>query len=386
MLNKAAVHEGKESYPDYWRAKQYYLAAQGAYRNVATPTHTAAIDQGLANCEKALASFKATDVLPQLVAKIAERCAEQNPEEAGLYYGEAQRIAAQLENANALSDALKADLGTSLDGCQDAGQIAEASTARTTTPAEGTPAADQQSRSITPSAPSASEGTAVGEAVGDLQQLSNSEENSDAATPQTSRTIPEGTPTTSSPTATRSAADASSTTATPVKPKASFLAERAPAPTTNPVARTRGMDDSDPSVAAPTGTPEQMKALEKGKTLFDKSRKSGSTYEAQKAFEYLTQAGTARDGEANYMLGILCHTGDGTLQDDPLALALAKESALQGYAGGHYLYASLLLLNENKVDSVTAKKSLNVAATKGFPAATDKLLQLRNSLTARLRN
>ncbi len=387
LLNKAAHHEGTKSYPDIWRAKQYYLDAKNGYRDVASDEEMADIDKKLDECNNALATFKATDALPQLVAKISQRCADQNPEEAGLYYSEAQRIADQLASQNALTDALKTGLGTSLDGCQNAGAIADASTARALSPAEEGNAegddSDTQARSLTPATqPAAGD---VGEAVGDLKELATNNTAEEAApiTPQAPATTTAGGSSTPQTARTTQQPAANTSPSTAKKPRGSFLAERTGA-STNPVARTRGMDDSQP--APPTGTPEELKALEKGKALFEKSRKTGSLYEAQKAAEYLTAANKARDGEANYMLAYLCHTGEGVIQDDPLAMALAKESALQGYAGGHYLYASLLLQNKNKVDSVTAKQSLNIAATKGFPAATDKLRELQNSLTARLRN
>jgi TPR repeat protein len=128
----------------------------------------------------------------------------------------------------------------------------------------------------------------------------------------------------------------------------------------------------------------QLEYLEKGIALFEKQRLSNSQYEAKKAAEYLEKAGPARTGAAAYMLSVLYNEGKGVEEDEKKAITYAQESALQGYPGGHYLYAALLLDNENAVDSVTAKKSLNIAASKGHPEATNLLYELMQP-AARLR-
>ena len=134
--------------------------------------------------------------------------------------------------------------------------------------------------------------------------------------------------------------------------------------------------------AKPTKT--QLQHLEKGIALFEKQRISNSNYEAQKAAEYLEKADIARTGAAAYMLSTLYNQGKGVKENQEKAMVYAKESALKGYPGGHFVYAALLLENANPVDSTTAKKSLNIAAGKGHPDATNLLYQLMQP-AARLR-
>ena len=131
-------------------------------------------------------------------------------------------------------------------------------------------------------------------------------------------------------------------------------------------------------------TKAQLQYLEKGIALFEKQRISNSNYEAIKAAEYLEKAGPARTGAAAYMLAVLYNQGIGVKIDESKANTYAKESALKGYPGGHFVYASLLLKNANPVDSTTARKSLDIAAGKGHPDATNLLYQLTQP-AARLR-
>ncbi|MEZ4686339.1 MAG: protein phosphatase 2C domain-containing protein [Bacteroidia bacterium] len=142
--------------------------------------------------------------------------------------------------------------------------------------------------------------------------------------------------------------------------------------------------ESTATTSSPKPTTNQLQYLEKGIALFEKQRISNSNYEATKAAEYLEKAGPARTGAASYMLSVLYHNGKGVDKNDKKAMQFARESALQGYPGGHYLYAAMLLDNENAVDSVTAKQSLNIAASKGHPEATNLLYQLMQP-AARLR-
>ena len=175
-------------------------------------------------------------------------------------------------------------------------------------------------------------------------------------------------------------------TADKVKSKSS---EATSAPATNQVARvadatTEARPESTATTTSPKPTKQQLQYLEKGIALFEKQRISNSNYEAQKAAEYLEKAGPARTGAAAYMLSALYNSGNGVNKSNEKAMKYAKESALQGYPGGHYLYASMLLKNENPVDSVTAKQSLNIAASKGHPEATNLLYELMQP-AARLR-
>lgn len=175
----------------------------------------------------------------------------------------------------------------------------------------------------------------------------------------------------------------------PAKSTNTTIATKEPAKsvkaTEKPVAANANAESTDAAtVVSSKPTTTQLQALEKGIALFEKQRLSNSNYEAIKAAEYLEAAGTARTGAAAYMLAVLYNQGTGVKENQTKAAAFSKESALKGYPGGHFIYASLLLKNENPVDSTTARKSLNVAAGKGHPDATNLLYQLTQP-AARLR-
>ncbi|MFK7972512.1 MAG: protein phosphatase 2C domain-containing protein [Bacteroidia bacterium] len=164
-----------------------------------------------------------------------------------------------------------------------------------------------------------------------------------------------------------------------------------PAKTESVAANTSADNNATPAVTTDASvsklvkpTKAQLEYLEKGIALFEKQRISNSNYEATKAAEYLDKAGPARTGAAAYMLSVLYNQGKGVKENEAKAFEYSKESALKGYPGGHYVYASILLKNENVVDSTTAKKSLNIAASKGHPDATNLLYQIMQP-TARLR-
>ena len=113
-------------------------------------------------------------------------------------------------------------------------------------------------------------------------------------------------------------------------------------------------------------------ALEKGIRLFDKASKSGSNYEYKYSAINLEKAGSALDGKGAYMLAYLYHHGLGVDRDGQKALNYAGLSARKNWPSGHYLYAHLLLLRNNAVDSVTALKSLRLAANKEYEPAIVK--------------
>jgi TPR repeat protein len=120
----------------------------------------------------------------------------------------------------------------------------------------------------------------------------------------------------------------------------------------------------------------QQKALEDGKSLFRKSSKSKSAYEAKRAAEYLAQAGPAADGEAFYMLAVLHHQGLGLEQDVEKALEYAELSKKNEYTGGYFLYGVYLLERKNSIDSTNAINAIKIAAQRGHEGAKAKLQEL----------
>lgn len=125
-----------------------------------------------------------------------------------------------------------------------------------------------------------------------------------------------------------------------------------------------------------TRTSSNSSALSRGKQLFDKAKSSQSNYEYQKAAEYLEEAGGALDGKGAYLLAHLYNSGKGVERDPVKALQYAQRSAQLGWPSGHYLYAHLLLLRENRIDTLTAVSSLRKAAETSHIEAMNRLKQL----------
>ena len=119
-------------------------------------------------------------------------------------------------------------------------------------------------------------------------------------------------------------------------------------------------------------------SLEKGIRLFDKASVSGSNYEYKYSIINLEKAGSAIDGKGAYMLAYMYHNGLGTDRNTSKALSYAKLSARKNWPAGHYLYAHLLLLRNNRIDTTTALKSLRIAADNRFEPAMVRLYEVEN--------
>ncbi|MEL6652889.1 MAG: hypothetical protein AAFQ87_18970, partial [Bacteroidota bacterium] len=83
------------------------------------------------------------------------------------------------------------------------------------------------------------------------------------------------------------------------------------------------------------------------------------------------------DGPGSYMLAYMFHMGLGVAKDEAKALQYAQKSALKNWPAGHFLYAHLLLARANPRDTLTAKASLERAASQNYPDAIYRLQQLR---------
>ena len=123
-------------------------------------------------------------------------------------------------------------------------------------------------------------------------------------------------------------------------------------------------------------TNERRRSLADGKSLFEQAKLSGSKSQYQSSIEHLEDAGSALDGSGAYLLSVMYHEGRSGTTDERKALDYAQKSALKGYAQGHFYYAHLLLLRERRGDTITAIKSLQVAAQAEHIEAINRLNQM----------
>jgi protein phosphatase len=162
------------------------------------------------------------------------------------------------------------------------------------------------------------------------------------------------------------------------KPAASVAA-----PATRPDARTRSVAPAGGEArrtaapaAAPAATSAQKSALKEGKDLYRRARAQNSAYLYKQSAAKLEAAGPALDGEGAYLVAYLLHSGSGVKKNESRALQYAKQSALEGWPAGQYLYAHLLLARGNRADTATAIGSLRQAAAQNYPDAIYRLQQL----------
>ncbi|MEL7531261.1 MAG: hypothetical protein AAFN10_08145 [Bacteroidota bacterium] len=131
---------------------------------------------------------------------------------------------------------------------------------------------------------------------------------------------------------------------------------------------TRGMD---PEVESGLN-----KYLSEGQRLYVRAKDESSNYLYKLSAENLLEAEAILDGPGSYMLAYMYHMGYGIPKDKAKALQYAQKSALKNWPAGHYLYAHLLLARQNPRDSLTAKASLERAASLNYPDAIFRLQQL----------
>ena len=131
---------------------------------------------------------------------------------------------------------------------------------------------------------------------------------------------------------------------------------------------TRGMD---PAVESGLN-----KYLSEGQRLYVRAKDESSNYLYKLSAENLLEAEAILDGPGAYMLAYMHHMGYGIPKDKAKALQYAQKSALKNWPAGHYLYAHLLLERKNPRDSLTAKASLERAASLNYPDAIYRLQQL----------
>lgn len=131
---------------------------------------------------------------------------------------------------------------------------------------------------------------------------------------------------------------------------------------------TRGMD---PEVESGLN-----KFLSEGQRLYVRAKDQNSNYLYKLSAENLLEAEAVLDGPGAYMLSYMYHMGYGIQKDEAKALQYAQKSALKNWPAGHYLYAHLLLARKNERDSLTAKASLERAASLNYPDAIYRLKEI----------
>lgn len=350
--------EQKGEYPGNWRAREYYKEIQLNYGDLLDSLGMMELGKKINACNEAMASYPPAQSFNQLLAKGQELCNEGAKEEAELFFTEAQGFANVIQK----DDILLAEVSKCMERpvAQENPEqttpaseaIADANTAENTTP-------ETSSRGLEPA------NAATNANARKAEPIANNTVSGSPATPQTNL----------QPTAANPLTPQVAQTGTPAANASggSFLAETAiPVGATQ---MTRG--GSNARMAGIPATMEaQQKMLENGKSLFRKSAKSKSAFEAKRAIEYLEQAGPAADGEAFYMLATLYHQGMGVEQDKAKAIEYAELSKKSEYTGGYFLYGVYLLDTKNPIDKANAQKAIKIAAQRGYQPAIAKLAEL----------
>lgn len=199
-----------------------------------------------------------------------------------------------------------------------------------------------------------------------------------AETPETNKEVKkeESTDTAPAKTQTRAIPPATKTQTQNTNPKPAELATASRVRKSEPVTRsaspsginTRGMD---PEVESSLN-----KFLSEGQRLYVRAKDQSSNYLYKLSAENLLEAEAILDGPGAYMLSYMYHMGYGIPKDEAKALQYAQKSALKNWPAGHYLYAHLLLARNNARDSLTARASLERAASLNYPDAIYRLQQL----------
>ncbi|MEM6261518.1 MAG: protein phosphatase 2C domain-containing protein [Bacteroidota bacterium] len=325
LIRQGEDFEATGDYPGYWKASELYSQLLSTYPDAVDSVKVANM---LAGVREKMGKISDPEAFSQLLARASHFCGQAQSAEAESYFD----LAAGFVGNNAQQQELNQQIADCDNSANVPANLAENDTATPQTPSSESDEATQAESTI-----SSVDETAV-EAP---------------ASPAIATTQPENAVANTSPVSVN--------------------------PTNTP---TPGTPASASRIAsAPTQSQQEM--LKRGKKLFNKSQASLSRFEEKKAAEYLEKAGQALDEEGLYMLAYLYHKGFGLKRDDKKAASYASKAALKGSAPGHYLYASILLLNENSKDSVTAKQSLTIAASKGHKESADKLQALRNSTYAR---
>lgn len=356
--------EQNGKYPGYWRAREYFKEIQLNYGDLLDSLGVMELGKKINACKEALAGYTPAQSFNQLLAKGQELCNEGATAEAELFFTEAQSFANQIQKDDVLLAAVS--------------QCMERPVAQDNTQTEaGVPEGEAEILADANAEDNPTNNTEAEVSSRGLQPASNST-NARVAQSSTNNNATNNnvTPNADNTAAARMTADAT-TSSTPESGQAvaastgSFLA-----PTGVPVSATQMRGGSNARMAGePALSLEaQQKALANGKTLFHKSQKSKSTYEANRAIEYLEQAGPAADGEAFYMLAVLYHQSGEDFDD--IALEYAELSKKNEYSGGYYLYGVYLLGRKNSVDSANAIASIRIAAKRGYQPAIDKLKEL----------
>ncbi len=166
-------------------------------------------------------------------------------------------------------------------------------------------------------------------------------------------------------------ASSSSTSGQPASPRTSSPAtsnSRLAAPTSSAAPAVRS--------ATTTATAAQKKALSEGMRLYEEAKAKNSPYLFKASAQQFEKAGPALDGPGAYLLAYLYHQGVGVQANSTKALQYAKQSALQQWAAGEYLYGFLLLERQNRRDTLTAISSLKLSANQLYVDAVRKLQDL----------
>lgn len=361
MINLQAMAqiemEQKGQYPGFWRAREYFDEILNNYSALLDSLELSQINKKVVKCEEGMAQYSPAQSFQQLLSRGQSLCNDGEKVEAELFFTEAQGFANQIQKDDVLlaevSKCMERPIAQNDDSPENQEPIAEANTE-----SRGLQPADASSDANTRKAAPADNNT-----VADNNTADNNTTPPAETDPQTAQRT----------------ADPATAIGDPGTSKASsgsFLGE-----TGVPVSATQTRGGASARIAGGSvdiaSTLEaQQKALEDGKSLFRKSSKTKSAYEAKRAAEYLTQAGPAADGEAFYMLAVLHHQGLGLEKDVEKALEYAELSKKNEYTGGYFLYGVYLLERKNSVDSTNAINAIKIAAQRGHEGAKAKLQEL----------
>lgn len=380
-MAQVEMGEGKK-YPGNWRAREYFKEIQLNYGDLLDSLDVMELGKKINACKEGMASYSPAQSFNQLLAKGQELCNEGSKGEAELFFTEAQSFANQIQK----DDILLAEVSKCMErpiAQANTDQGPEAESAEGTNPET---LADANTTDDTAEGTTASRGIQPADANARVAKptADNSTTTADNATPTTDNAAADNaTPIADNTASQRTADDNNSVTeespaiasiGDPNADKASsgsFLGE-----TAVPVGATQMRGASNARMSGSGLSIEaQQKSLENGKKLFHKSQKSNSAFEANRAIEYIEQAGPAADGEAFYMLAVL-YNQPGAAQDKEQAITYAELSKKNEYTGGYYLYGVYLLNTKNSVDSSNAVKAIQIAAQRGYQPAVDKLKEL----------
>ncbi len=143
--------------------------------------------------------------------------------------------------------------------------------------------------------------------------------------------------------------------------------------TIDPNPTNRVSDNSTGKVERSSNKGSRNQHLIEGKAFFTSAKTNNSKSKYRESISALENAGSSLDGIGAYLLSVMYHEGRGGTKNEDKALKYAQTSAQKGYSQGHFYYAHLLLLRERRGDTLTALKSLRIAAQDEHLPAINRL-------------